>query len=437
MKKILVSILIIAYLIFGRTIISYAEVERYTTTKIKLGNYQIENGKPVLSDYSVRWWELEPFNIAVDDNHYIYILDIYNRKVVKLMPNGNLTKKIELKEITFPYIDRAKEDGYMNYMIQVSSDGSFIYAIGGSNEFNWTIYDGNGNVLKKDMEVLSSFRRICNDRFATDSDILDTSLKSVKQITKHVFEGEIFDSEYSFYSIDNRSSSNSILTKKGMSRQDLWKREIKGYEKAIRLLGVDGKDNIYVLVDGPPAITKLNKKGELISDILLPHDSVFTGHNFLKGIFEIVCDGSFYYFPPYLGPLSRDQKKIRHEYSIYKFQKTGSVPPISSNPAESPLDFTVNFFKSKVYEGNVKVYSDIGEIIPQSKDDTKSIFVKALRNEIYARHGRIFTTPEMKRIFEAAPWYKPRGDFKESDLNEIEKKNVELIIEYEKKMGWK
>jgi len=71
------------------------------------------------------------------------------------------------------------------------------------------------------------------------------------------------------------------------------------------------------------------------------------------------------------------------------------------------------------------------------EDPMPQLCIKALRNEIYARHGRIFTTPEMKQIFESAPWYKPRTDFKESDLNEMEKKNVEIISEYEKKMGWK
>ena len=44
---------------------------------------------------------------------------------------------------------------------------------------------------------------------------------------------------------------------------------------------------------------------------------------------------------------------------------------------------------------------------------------------------------DSSQIFESVPWYKPRNDFKESDLNEIEMKNVEFILEYEKKMGWK
>jgi hypothetical protein len=101
------------------------------------------------------------------------------------------------------------------------------------------------------------------------------------------------------------------------------------------------------------------------------------------------------------------------------------------------------YFKNKTrYEGSRRNYRT--EHLERWYEDRFSdddpmprLCIKALRNEIYARHGRIFTTDEMKEIFEKAPWYKPRPDFKESDLNEIEKKNVELILEYEKKMGWR
>jgi hypothetical protein len=100
------------------------------------------------------------------------------------------------------------------------------------------------------------------------------------------------------------------------------------------------------------------------------------------------------------------------------------------------------YFKDKTkYEGNRRNYRTDElerwyEHRISDKDPMPRLCIKALRNEVYARHGRVFTTDEMKQVFEKAPWYKPRPDFKESDLNEIEKKNVELILEYEKKMGW-
>lgn len=61
--------------------------------------------------------------------------------------------------------------------------------------------------------------------------------------------------------------------------------------------------------------------------------------------------------------------------------------------------------------------------------------LKIARNEIFARHGYIFTTPEMKSYFEGKSWYhgsiaKENFDM-EKLFNQIEKDNVKLIKSYE------
>ena len=61
--------------------------------------------------------------------------------------------------------------------------------------------------------------------------------------------------------------------------------------------------------------------------------------------------------------------------------------------------------------------------------------IALIRNEIYARHGYIFTTSPYKEYFGEKSWYKPSKNFDESDFNAYEKANVELIIEYEKEKG--
>ncbi|MBR3293739.1 MAG: YARHG domain-containing protein [Oscillospiraceae bacterium] len=56
------------------------------------------------------------------------------------------------------------------------------------------------------------------------------------------------------------------------------------------------------------------------------------------------------------------------------------------------------------------------------------------RNEIFARHGRIFSTPEIARYFESKSWYKgtiSAANFSENVFNEFEKANVAFIINYE------
>lgn len=59
---------------------------------------------------------------------------------------------------------------------------------------------------------------------------------------------------------------------------------------------------------------------------------------------------------------------------------------------------------------------------------------KISRNEIYARHGRLFKNPQLQDYFNQCSWYYgtiAAEDFSESMLNEYEKANVQLIKEYE------
>jgi hypothetical protein len=57
--------------------------------------------------------------------------------------------------------------------------------------------------------------------------------------------------------------------------------------------------------------------------------------------------------------------------------------------------------------------------------------LKLLRNEIYARQGYIFESPELMEYFRSMPWYKPDPNFTETLFSNIDKQNVELIKKYE------
>ena len=82
-------------------------------------------------------------------------------------------------------------------------------------------------------------------------------------------------------------------------------------------------------------------------------------------------------------------------------------------------------------------------ILPESSerlltfDDIQGLSAKQLmlaRNEIYARHGRIFQDDEVRTYFESQPWYHgiiSPEDFSEALLSEIEKENIKLIQDYE------
>ena len=63
--------------------------------------------------------------------------------------------------------------------------------------------------------------------------------------------------------------------------------------------------------------------------------------------------------------------------------------------------------------------------------------VALMRNEIYARHGYIFSNYEYHQYFSQKSWYYPNQEFTEDWFNDIEKANKSFIVNYEKRMGWR
>ena len=60
--------------------------------------------------------------------------------------------------------------------------------------------------------------------------------------------------------------------------------------------------------------------------------------------------------------------------------------------------------------------------------------LRLLRNEIYARHGRIFKTIWIQQYFSGQPWYDPKEDFKDEEISGSDKTNIETIVAYENKL---
>ena len=60
--------------------------------------------------------------------------------------------------------------------------------------------------------------------------------------------------------------------------------------------------------------------------------------------------------------------------------------------------------------------------------------LRLLRNEIYARHGRIFKTDWLSQYFFSQPWYDPKEDFKDEEISGNDKANIETIVKYENKV---
>jgi len=57
--------------------------------------------------------------------------------------------------------------------------------------------------------------------------------------------------------------------------------------------------------------------------------------------------------------------------------------------------------------------------------------LRLLRNEIYARHGRMFHADWLQQYFSFQPWYAADENFKDEELSGNDKVNVETIVKYE------
>ena len=100
------------------------------------------------------------------------------------------------------------------------------------------------------------------------------------------------------------------------------------------------------------------------------------------------------------------------------------------------------------YDKSLNSYSNQDYILPQSdsryltESDLNGLTeaeCRIARNEIYARHGRMFNDEELQAYFNSKSWYTPSipaNAFQEHMLNDYEKENKDVILEYERARGW-
>ena len=106
---------------------------------------------------------------------------------------------------------------------------------------------------------------------------------------------------------------------------------------------------------------------------------------------------------------------IRHDTVIYVESPT---------PAPPPPPRRVNASGKGRWPFTSTRYLDPSELYGMSAWEKK-----IMRNEIYARHGYIFETSDMRNYFNAQSWYTPVT--RSVKLSKIEEYNVQLIKEFE------
>ncbi len=130
---------------------------------------------------------------------------------------------------------------------------------------------------------------------------------------------------------------------------------------------------------------------------------------------------------------------ITRNVDKFKYEQINAASEVSNSTVSDYFENSDN--ESEEGKGDY-IFPD-SSINALTKDDLKELDADSCRyarNEIYARHGRMFDDEELQKYFNSKSWYegtvKP-SDFDESVLNQTEKDNIKLITDYEKKKGYR
>jgi hypothetical protein len=98
--------------------------------------------------------------------------------------------------------------------------------------------------------------------------------------------------------------------------------------------------------------------------------------------------------------------------------------PYGMPPLCAALTDTDDCRSSQVARGSNQWPLDPAGLIGRSPD-----WLRLARNEIFARHGRQFTSPDLDRLFRARDWYSPNDA--DIVLSAVEQENVALLARFE------
>jgi hypothetical protein len=132
---------------------------------------------------------------------------------------------------------------------------------------------------------------------------------------------------------------------------------------------------------------------------------------------------------------ARHGRTFKQRWMAQYFFETGYnwYEPVAKNK-ETPLSAIEkqNVELIQRYENKLREELASGEITPEMLEGLFAEDARTLRNEIFARRGKVFKDKKLQQYFSSFDWYKANAKFDEKSLTATEKKNVATILEYEK-----
>jgi hypothetical protein len=309
--------------------------EVYTVRKIVLGRFEVKNNKPLIPAGSINWPMMDRKTIAIDDNDNIYVLDTQNKCILLFNKSGKLEGKIGIPHTL-------KEPSYL----EVSGDGNILYVYSYPNFF---LISRKGLVIKSAAIGSSEVIRRCKDKFVDrywrklydcQLNLIDTSKRRGIVFHPDDSKGNFYGGRGTPYLVKFSKKIKKVEKPKKISDilEQMWAKKIKGYEKITHILGIDGKDNVYLLAKPERRkhidILKVDSNGELIASALLPKEAPFLTNEeeeeWLEGsseedfdFYKVTCKGNVFAIYSYQELPSKTYLRWlnKGEYYIVKFGK--------------------------------------------------------------------------------------------------------------------
>lgn len=261
----------------------------------------------------------------------------------------------------------------------------------------WSI---STEVLNENIEEVVPNVGIIN--YITDQSLKENSSKPVKNITDDSYSSQ-FDENLSLY-IGNWQDSDNDVYEKGGTLLEI--KSIENKDITFSLTKVFSNGNVLTFVDDINAIIENNE-----ADFTYTDSRGNSGEGTLKFKDNTIT-----------AILTTTQKG---EDSTYAADTNAILHKSDASLQQNSVNTESNEYIFP--DSNVRYLSE-SEVMAIDP----SLLVYA-RNEIFARHGRMFDDPEVKSYFESKSWYNgtiPGAEFDSTvvnSLNDYEKANVEVI----------
>jgi hypothetical protein len=112
---------------------------------------------------------------------------------------------------------------------------------------------------------------------------------------------------------------------------------------------------------------------------------------------------------------------------IHKHNQAQAVVSVTPTPTPAPtMGAHAKEIEAKVVKGEDLAGTDLAGL--------SAYELRVIRNAAFARHGRKYDRPGLGDYYVTCSWYKPRDDYKDTDVTQTDKNTIDLIVTVEKSL---